>query len=352
MIPKGATLNPGKWLIAAGSLYAAFLIGLILLKWLGADRFWLGALNLYLPQIMWAVPGILLALLFFKFERALLWLPLASLILVFGPVMDLRLSLPGGHPAPGTPALRVMTWNVKYGYHDLGPLFEELERRRPDLVLFQDAVGAKSGPVGEYFRNWQLRSAGQYLVASRYPLSEAGLHELPSSSQKKEGFLRCVLDLGGTRVSVYNVHLKTPRRSLNALRSARKKPWFLPEAIDYWHDNVTLRLVQATALLEYLAAERGPVILAGDLNAPDASLALATLRDAGLRDAFAARGRGYGFTYGHFLLKHRLPWLKFSWMRIDHVMVNGDFDVVDCRTGSGKASDHRPVTADLVLKKR
>jgi endonuclease/exonuclease/phosphatase (EEP) superfamily protein YafD len=156
--------------------------------------------------------------------------------------------------------------------------------------------------------------------------------------------------IGPTVVSLYNVHFKTPRRSLNAFREARRQPWYLPKAINSFDNNVTLRLVQATSMLEYLNREPGPVILTGDLNAPDASMVCATLRGAGLHDAFAERGKGYGFTYGHFLLRHRLPWLRVSWMRIDHVMVNSRFVTRSCRAGSGRASDHRPVIADLILK--
>ena len=102
-------------------------------------------------------------------------------------------------------------------------------------------------------------------------------------------------------------------------------------------------------MVEYLQTEQGPVIVAGDLNAPEASLVCATLKEAGLRDAFSEGGTGYGYTYGHLLFKNRLPWLRISWMRIDHIMLNSRFSAQRCWTGSGQASDHRPVIADLVL---
>jgi len=343
-------LNASRWLVWLTLVYVALLIALALLNWGGAERFWPGALNLYLPQILWALPGVMLALLFFKLDRSLTWLPMLCVLWVLGPVMGLSFALPAPRPAPGSLPLRVMTWNIKYGYYEVAPLLEELARRDPDVVFFQDAVGCLKGPLGEYFKNWQVRSSGQYLIASRYPLSGAKLHELPSSSQKQESFLTCQMRIGPYPVSLYNVHLKTPRRSLNAFRTARRDPWYLPEAIDYFHRNVTLRLVQAATLRASLGKERGPVIVAGDLNAPEASLVCATLRDAGLRDAFSERGTGYGFTYGHFLFKHRLPWFKLSWMRIDHIMVNAGIVTRRCSSGSGRASDHRPVIADLIVK--
>jgi endonuclease/exonuclease/phosphatase family metal-dependent hydrolase len=48
-------------------------------------------------------------------------------------------------------------------------------------------------------------------------------------------------------------------------------------------------------------------------------------------------------------LKHRMPTFNVSWMRIDHIMMSSHFQSRDCWTGTGEASDHRPVIADLVL---
>ena len=335
-------------LLCLTCVYGAILVALTILNWSGADRFWLGALNFYLPQAMWAVPGVVLILLIFKADRGWLWLPLLCIFWVLGPIMGFHWS---GQPAKSTssPAtFRVMTWNIKYGTYDLAPLTAEITRCHPDVVFFQDAIDALTGPLKEYFKGWQLRSHGQYVIASRYPLSELEVHALPGEGQE---YLRCQMDLGPALVTLYNVHLKTPRRSLNAFRTARKEPWYLPQAIQLFGHNVNTRLVQAAALAGGLSQERGPVIIAGDLNAPDASLACATLRNAGLHDAFAEQGRGYGFTYGHLLFKYRLPWLKISWMRIDHIMTDTHFRTRQCWAGSGQASDHRPVIADLVLQR-
>jgi len=339
-----------SWLLFATCVYAVVLVAIIILNATGADRYWPGALNLYLPQIMWALPGVLLAILIFRVDRAWIWAPILCVLWVLGPVMGFRWPPREAWPAPGNLTLRVMTWNIKYGSHPIEPLIDELVRRDLDVVFFQDATGCMDGPLGDYFRNWEVRSSGQYVIASRYPLSEAEVHELPSSGHQFESFLRCKVRVGDTAVALYNVHLKTPRRSLNGFRTARHEPNYLPAAIQTFHDNVRLRQGQATALIEYISEERGPIIVAGDLNAPDASLVCDTLRNAGLHDAFAERGKGYGFTYGHFLFKHRLPWLRFSWMRIDHIMPSSGFATQRCVAGSGKASDHRPVIADLFLR--
>jgi endonuclease/exonuclease/phosphatase (EEP) superfamily protein YafD len=155
--------------------------------------------------------------------------------------------------------------------------------------------------------------------------------------------------IGGRVVALYNVHFQSPRWGLNAFRDVRRKPWYLPTAVQAFKHNVESRVIQVRALREYVLQEQGPVIVAGDLNSPDASVVCSTLRSIDLHDAFAEGGKGYGYTYGHYLLEHRAPFLNFSWMRIDHIMMSSQFLTRDCRSGTDQASDHRPVIADLML---
>lgn len=339
------------WLLLGTGAYFLLLAAITALNWSGADRYWLGALNLYLPQFMWAIPGIVLLLFLLRTHRSWFWIciPLLCIAWVLGPLMGLHWSSPPG-PVPGQAKLRVMTWNIKYGSYRLAPLLEELARCQPDVVLFQDAVDAMhGGPLADYFKGWQVRSHGQYVIASRCPLSDLQVREMPRAGEGQQ-YLRCRLQLGSTAIAIYNVHFKTPRRSLNAFRTARKDPWYLSTAIATLQHNVETRLLQADAVADALKDERGPVVLAGDLNSPDVTRVCGTLRAAGLRDAFDEKGRGYGFTYGHLLFKYRLPWLRVSWMRIDHIMSSEHFRIIRCWAGTGGASDHRPVLADLVIK--
>ncbi|SEM38032.1 Uncharacterized conserved protein YafD, endonuclease/exonuclease/phosphatase (EEP) superfamily [Syntrophus gentianae] len=331
--------------------YGLILGTITVLNWKGPDFFWLGALNLYLPQVFWTVPGIILAGLTFKADRSWTWLPLLCVLWVLGPIMGFCWSPDQPEPAPGSLTLRVMTWNTKYKPQKSPLLIDEITLCNPDVVLFQDASGSMRGPLGKYFRTWNVYTSDQYVIASRYPLSHLEIHELPFSGRWKQQFLSCRLSLGSTVISLYNIHFVTPRQSLNAIKATRRRLGDLPEAGSTLENNVRNRIAQADAVRELLRDESGPVILAGDLNAPDPSRVCATLREAGLHDAFAEGGKGYGYTYGHFLLKDRYPWLRVSWMRIDHIMVSSGFTTRRCWAGSGRASDHRPVIADLILKK-
>lgn len=341
---------PGQrhhWLAGLIFAYGAFLALLTALNGFGADRWGFGAFNLYLPQALWLAPILLLTVLSFRWAKRWLWILVLFAIWVGGPIMGFCWSLPSRRE-PAT--LRVLTCNIKYGRRDPSALLQDIDRYAPDIVFFQDAGGALNGPLGALFRGWHVRSSGQFIIASRLPFapSEAGLAALPM----EQGYLlRTVLQSGRTRIALYSVHLLTPRSGLNAVRAARKRPGQIPEAVQDLQDNVDQRLLQARAVAECIRQEPGAVILAGDLNSPDGSMACRTLREARLHDAFAEGGRGYGYTYGHYLLRGRLPWLpSVSWMRIDHIMLSPGLRALRCWTGNGEASEHRPVIADLIVE--
>ncbi len=248
--------------------------------------------------------------------------------------------------------MRIMTWNIKYGGYDRLTQFEitaDIDGIGPDVVLLQDAGGLLNGPIGRFLRQWNVRSFGQYVIASKLPLEEAEVRLIPYSGEDHT-CLRCRLHVGTKTLILYDVHFQSPRLGLDAFREVRRRPWYLPDAIQQLQDNAEARLSQALALQELVRQEREPVIVAGDLNSPDASLACATLREAGLHDAFAEGGKGYGYTYGHLLLRRRLPWLGASWMRIDHIMLSPQIQSHACRAGVENVSDHRPVIADVVLR--
>ena len=329
--------------------YGAILAAVSALNHFGADRWWFGALNLYLPQAVWVVPAVLLMLFSLMVARDWIWMPGLCALWVLGPVMGFCWSLHAPPEPTGTLSVRIMTCNAKYGHHDVAALTGDIARYGPDVVLLQDAGGSLNSPLGDYFGKWDVRSFGQYVIASRLPLSGAEVRWI-SLPGEKQPCLRCLLHIGAAAITIYNVHFQSPREGLNAFRTARKRPWYLPEAIQQLGNNAEARLAQARAIRDFVRQEQGPVIVAGDLNSPDTSQVCVTLRDAGLHDAFSEGGKGYGYTYGHFLLQHRLPWLQLSWMRIDHIMMSAQLQSWRCLTGSGNVSDHRPVIADLVLK--
>lgn len=141
------------------------------------------------------------------------------------------------------------------------------------------------------------------------------------------------LEVAGQPVTVVNTHL--PTLSLLPSSSDTRLGRSLPE-------RVTRRLAVRRDFVEVMARvgrdTSGPLILAGDLNAPPRGELHARLRRLGLTDAFATGGTGSGFTHH----------ARFGHSRIDYVWTRG---VQAERAASlpDVLGDHRAVLAELRL---
>lgn len=319
------------WLRGLVLAYAACIVVIEISRQLGPERWWLTCLNLYLPQGAWAVPGVLLLLLSLVLDRTFVFVPALCLAWVLGPVMGLCFAV-ARPSAPPERRFRVMTYNVKYARGDTRALTEEVLAADPDLLLIQDASHRVTmyPPFAAFLRTRHVEMEGFYLVASRYPLSPIEYRPMGP-----DWYVRTQVESASFPLTVYNVHLMTPRDGLEAMREWSRK------GLSELMDGARERLTQVEQLNADLDREVGPVLLAGDLNAPPESLVLRRLRSNRLKDAFGEAGRGYGYTYGHSLKPY------VSYMRIDHVLFSRELVALDSWVGGRPGSAHRPVVADL-----
>lgn len=255
---------------------------------------------------------------------------------------------PSGARAPAVP-LRVATYNIhagagQDGVFDLDRTAEAIRDLAADVIGLQEVDvhwGARSDFVDEaraladrldmrvFFApiydldpvtaDGERRQYG-VAVLSRYPVLEAENHEITRLSTQTSdpvpapapGFAEVTVNVRGALVHVYSTHL------------------------DYRADP-SIRAAQVADMLEVLAADRGPKILVGDFNAEATAAELAPLWQH-LRDA----APGGGGTYP----------AADPVKRIDLVTVSPDITVTGAREVATDASDHRPVVADLRLRRR
>lgn len=309
----------------------------------GASPWWL-ELSRYLPYPVYLAAPLLALALSLVIGRWWVAASAVSVAITAMLTMDLHWQVRARELSPGAARLRLMTYNVK-AYKaverrgGLGALEREVALRNPDILVLQDA---QSGPGqeplrvndGPLFGLPNVFVAHQYVVASRLPLQgcRARRTEPPDLD-----YVSCVVTVDGRPVNLVTVHFASPRAGLVAARHAGI------DGIEDWRQNYLLRLLQSRALAADLEDTPQPLIVAGDLNAPDASPVIGNLLAIGLRDAFADAGTGYGYSYGQ-----ALP-IGFSFLRIDHILVSGRIWLLDCFVGDAETSDHRPVIADLVL---
>jgi endonuclease/exonuclease/phosphatase (EEP) superfamily protein YafD len=225
-----------------------------------------------------------------------------------------------------------MTYNVKYGRGDVRALTEQVLAADPDLLLIQDVSYRVTTypPFAAFLRTRHVEAEGFYLIASRYPLSPVEYRPMGS-----DWYVRTRVESASFPLAVYNVHLMTPRDGLAAMRERSR------EGLGELMEGARERLAQVAQLNADLDREVGPVLLAGDLNAPPESLVLRQMRSNRLKDAFGEAGRGYGYTYGHSLKPY------VSYMRIDHILFSRELVALDSWVGGRPGSAHRPVVADL-----
>lgn len=297
----------------------------------------------YIPYYVFLFPAFIAFLISFKLTMR--WRLLAGTALFLVPTVMMGLVI--GIRDLGTEHIRVMTYNVK-DYITLdneggfANIADEIARHDPDILILQDAGRINSrfeevpATVRSLFGNRQVYAFGQYTVASRYPLSGCHPGEI-AFREFEHTYVYCTVNTGFTQIDLYTAHFLSPREGLNAVRHERLS------GIEEWEQNVADRLMQAASLAKDVRSSLRPIILAGDFNAPDSSLVVRRLVEAGVRDAFSSAGLGYGYSYGHSLR----PGISF--LRIDHIFVSPSIGVADCFVGGKLASPHRPVIADLLL---
>lgn len=293
-------------------------------------------------------PGYLLAA-FLAVGLSLLlgwWWRLAA-VAGLGLVVTVIMGLAVGVSDTGGGRFRVMTYNIKSytsavrsnGYSGVA---WEVVQHDPDILLIQDG-NFLAGPVEEMpeaartmLRGREVFSFGQYIVASRFPLSGCRPGRIPFRGEDHT-YVRCTVTISGTEIDLVTAHFVSPRDGLDATRHDGL------EGLSEWRRNFTDRMTQANRLSKDLAGGDRPLIVGGDLNASESSPVVRVLLDIGLRDAFSSAGLGYGFTHGHSLKP------RFSFLRIDHILVSSTLGVRDSFVGGREGSEHRPVIADLLL---
>ncbi|MDQ6690794.1 MAG: endonuclease/exonuclease/phosphatase family protein [Gemmatimonadota bacterium] len=237
-----------------------------------------------------------------------------------------------------------MTYNIRSGNGNLAGTADAIRASAPDLVALQEVdvhwadrsnfidqattLGQQLGMQVRFARIYQLvgthdqdppREFGVALL-SKYPVIAWSNHIITRLSTQEQnpvpsplpGFLEAKIDVGGTPVRVFNVHL------------------------DYRSDP-KVRQQQVAEMLGYIGLESMPTLLLGDLNAPPDAPEIQPLL-AKLRDAWPGSA-GPGLTDPADEPKKR----------IDYVLVSKHFSVRSESVPVTLASDHRPVVVDLLL---
>ncbi|MDZ4289831.1 MAG: endonuclease/exonuclease/phosphatase family protein [Prosthecobacter sp.] len=315
---------------------------------------------MYLPPWPWIAPAffLLLPALFFDWKAApALLLAIALFLQVY---LDLQWrTAPLSSPPTPFETLRALTWNRGQSKHaSLQPLKNEL---KPDFILLQDAAGRGKGYKGDknYAEFRAVAEAGEFVLLSRWPILSSEVLSTRSDADNLPpgnlGAARFVVLAAGTRVTLYSVHLPSPRDALESYKRGSflwgilgipGTPWEAKKLRYqvFWDEQIA----RAAEILRRIQSEEGPVLVMGDFNTPAMGPIYRMYAETTLQDAHRSTGGGLGFTFpgdtGNPLA------LFQPWLRLDQIFASPHWQILQCAPQPARAQ-HLPVFGEFKLAK-
>lgn len=280
---------------------------------------WPDALT-YLPPVLFWFPPLLLWLFSFAGNKTgvALWNLLSLMFVMFVSPFGLQLVERTQKPMVERP-LTILSWNILHGRLGSQEIADYVKQNRPDIALFQETQeSVVMKELQEALPEYHLVRGGMDLdlaIFSRYPI-----RVVPSPVEFPGFLMQADAEIGETSLRVLNVHIGKASKSRTPVRSIWKTTAIHEEA--------------RKALAETLETVKGPVLLAGDFNAPSAA---PLVRKLPLREL---RSPGLGGTYPQ----------RFPLWRIDHALVSQELNCERVWTDDIGYSDHRPVWLQLTFR--
>jgi endonuclease/exonuclease/phosphatase (EEP) superfamily protein YafD len=247
--------------------------------------------------------------------------------------------------------LTVITHNIGEG--NPRAFHESFAVEKADAILLQDAFRPHELAFTRRYPDLRARSVAQFMLLSRHEITEAALVNT-ALWRGRPVAARYVIRTPERSIALYNVHLPTPRRSLNHAFSGKvvQEMFWMGNAPtdDYpsYRAWLSARVALARQLAEIFARERLPFLVGGDFNTPDHGVVY-RIFSGQLTDAHTHAGRGWGFTFPG-ARDGKLAQSLGPWLRLDYLFAGPNWQAVECRVASDPTSQHRAVLARFLPK--
>lgn len=346
-------------------------------SFLHPGRWWLiSLLGLGFPYLLLLVFCFLLATLFMRPFRRWSLLSLAALLIGWFNIRHFVALHPGNHftlSHDSSARLRILTWNIRSfdqsvaKKHSLVPnraaMLDFIRDQEADVLCLQEFYepltrhGLESNiyyiqnqlhyPFYYFSRDYTrpgLFAAG-VIIFSRFPIVDSFLHEYsrPNGFRTTESLIAADILVGGDTIRVYTTHLQSVlfgRKEFRDIEIIKNVDDSIVDAsrsiVRKLRDAFRHRADQAEEVRARLDSCPYPALICGDFNDVPNSYTYSTIR-GGWQDAWLQKGFGIGRTY-----KNISPTL-----RIDYILTDRRFDVLQCQKVATPWSDHNPVEADL-----
>ncbi|WP_220718857.1 endonuclease/exonuclease/phosphatase family protein [Agarivorans litoreus] len=278
-------------------------------------------LSLFSPR-WWAMLLALTPILFIRQLGKWQHLSWALCAVVFVQFQDLQLKLPQQQ------ASTITILSLNNGNGASSPQIRQLVAElKPDIVFMQES---KPERVQQVFDDSWYSHCDHLCTVSRTPIE----HQGSLSRETFGGFGKFAVfyhtTIEGKELSIANIHMDTPRPTINALIHRS----FEPEAFNNLH---FARNMQASLVASW-AKQQASYIAAGDFNMT-VQENLYQRHLAGLNNGIDLVGSGVNYT----------KYTSWHGARIDHVLASEDLSFASARVLDSVGGDHRPITASLAL---
>ena len=348
-------------------------------SFLNPGRWWIiSLLGLVFPLLLLVLLGFFIGGLCFRSLRRWCLVSLAALLLGFTNIHSFLAFHLGRGFRPDRPphSLRILTWNVRSFDEFIGRKNGSLEHRpkmmefigsqHADILCLQefyDSHNPKESAANISYIQQRLqypyylfsRDYRQYanlyeagvIIFSKYPIIDSSnLNFLrPDGGHASESLISADIRVGEDTLRIFTTHLQSVL--------FRNKDFHNIAIIENVNDSILQASRSIVKKLRYAFRERGnqaeqvraqldkspyPSVICGDFNDVPNSYTYFKIRD-GWQDAFIKKGFGIGRTYAYLS----------PTLRIDYILPDPHFDVLQCRKFPLPYSDHHPVVADLQL---
>lgn len=294
------------------ALYTLLILGETIIPGL-----WPHAFTYLPPVIFWLPPA-----LFFLFaartkDRGRVLLSFACFLVVglspFGPSL-------GNGQSKDSNTFTVVSWNIKHGWQGAEEVVDYLSQTRADIMFLQEAqenlaIRLLSERLPNYYLVRSTETDNDVAVFTRFPIKKREpLPDFPGFN------LIATLEVGSEEINLVNLHLGKASKSKVPVRSI-------------WRTTALHREAEEQ-LLKHAKQLSGPLLIAGDFNAPSAAPVVRRLPLQEIREF------GIGGTYPQ----------PFPLWRLDHILINEKLRAESSWVDPVNFSDHRPVWARLSFR--
>ena len=212
-----------------------------------------------------------------------------------------------------------------------------IREERPDIFCAQEFYNNPYINFSQYPYEYQdfNNDNGELalVIFSKYPIINKGSLRFKKTANN---IIFADIKVNKDTVRVYNVHLQShkinPDREVLAKEDSQK-------LLQRMQVSFKKQQEQAEMLSAHMDASPYRNIVMGDFNNSAFSYVYNLIKSKNLRDSFKAAGEGFGKTFEFDLFP----------LRIDFILVDKDFEVLNFKTFDEQFSDHYPISSRIRL---